>query len=295
MAHARFISTIMLRVSGIHTYMPQRTSLQNFQPAILFLKKNNKAVFWFPRLGRVAAAESSPERDKSSSLPPFNTRILSSRSSSTFPATGREDGNVDVIVQLKTHHNSCPCQLQNLALISLALASSATSAKTSLPRKSSNPTIFPSPPTPIAVWYYCCCKDRMASRKFLIHNLFPFKGNNKPFVARRRGSITTATKKHALNLFGEFIQLVRKTAARFLPMYIAKVTRHPPYQQHFLIFPPNLGEGLSWIPTRAPPVIFTDPRGVWRWEKGRGYQGLCIFQWYLSITGCSKRFLWDNG
>lgn len=59
-----------------------------------------------------------------------------------------------------------------------------------------------------------------------------------------------SSQKRALNLFGRLIELVYQTAARLLPMYITKNTRHPPHRQHFWEFFPNLGEGLSSRPTR---------------------------------------------
>ncbi len=159
---------------------------------------------------------------------------------------------------------SWPCQL----LVMLAGSRSRplsvafpTSAKTSQELKSQ--LCLSTIPARCNLWYNYYYKDRMASHEFPNH--YSFLQGVLTFLVGAR-PCCESSRKHALNLFGRFIELVYQTAARFFPMYIAKNTRHPPHRQHFWGFFPNLGEGLSWRPTRWPPVIFKAPRGVWRWE-----------------------------
>lgn len=89
------------------------------------------------------------------------------------------------------------------------------------------------------------CKDKIASKEFLIHSLFLFKVINKPFVEQLVLLITfTAPKKPALNSFWGFIQIGHQTAARFLPMYIIQNTIHPPPTQRifqFLVISSEIG------------------------------------------------------
>ena len=164
------------------------------------------------------------------------------------------------------------CAVQRLVICSrnrpgdaLDLASSAASAKTLQELKSQHST---SPPSTHAILTMLLQVKISGTFRWVPNpSCLPCKCINKPSVApwsnfAHHGCV----KKHALSLFWGFIRLVCQTAARFLSMYIIKNTKDPPHRPHFSIFVSNFGESLSWAPTRTPPVIFTDLRGVWRGE-----------------------------
>ena len=91
-----------------------------------------------------------------------------------------------------------------------------------------------------------------------------------------------STEIHALNLFRGFIQVVRQTAAQFLPMYITQNKTHPPcnriFQENFLISERNhleyLLENLLWF-LKSPEMCGAGNKGI----KLMNYVALsCIYR-----------------